>query len=167
MNPSTLTSQRSILRSPFLNPIFLPAATSVQSRRRRFRVSFPRNSAAPSEQSADTTSPSPHDFFGGKRELTGVQPVVEKLSSPLQIVTSAIVFAEAVAVGYRLGLRLGKSQNTAYGGAVVLGVADGVAVYTLNSCAPEVVVVDLHNYVAGLDDLKTVKKEDIEGIGRK
>ncbi|KAM1653453.1 hypothetical protein ACFX15_005663 [Malus domestica] len=167
MNPSTLTSQRSSLRSPFLNPISLPAATSVQSRRRPFRVSFSRNSAAPSEQSTDAASSPPADVFGGKRELTGVQPVVEKLTPPLRIVTSAIVFAGAVAAGYGLGLRLGKSQNAAYGGAAVLGAAGGAAVYALNSCAPEVAAVNLHNYVAGLDDPKAVKKEDIEGIARK
>ncbi|KAM1099304.1 hypothetical protein TB2_005799 [Malus domestica] len=167
MNPSTLTSQRSSLRSPFLNPISLPAATSVQSRRRPFRVSFSRNSAAPSEQSTDAASSPPADVFGGKRELTGVQPVVEKLSPPLRIVTSAIVFAGAVAAGYGLGLRLGKSQNAAYGGAAVLGAAGGAAVYALNSCTPEVAAVNLHNYVAGLDDPKAVKKEDIEGIARK
>ncbi|KAM1553063.1 hypothetical protein PS1_005832 [Malus domestica] len=167
MNPSTLTSQRSSLRSPFLNPISIPAATSVQSRRRPFRVSFSRNSAAPSEQSTDAASSPPPDVFGGERELTGVQPVVEKLSPPLRIVTSAIVFAGAVAAGYGLGLRLGKSQNAAYGGAAVLGAAGGAAVYALNSCAPEVAAVNLHNYVAGLDDPKAVKKEDIEGIARK
>ncbi|KAM1055623.1 hypothetical protein ACFX13_029831 [Malus domestica] len=166
MNPSTLTPHRSALRSPFLNPISLPAATSVHSRRRRFRVSFPRNSAASSEQPTDA-SPPPPDVFGGKRELTGIQPVVEKLSPPLRIVTSAIVFAGAVAAGYGLGLRLGKSQNAAYGGAAVLGAAGGAALYAMNSCAPEVAAVDLHNYVAGFDDPKAVKKEDIEGIARK
>ncbi|BBN70099.1 translocon at the inner envelope membrane of chloroplasts 110, partial [Prunus dulcis] len=167
MNPSTLTPQRSVLHSPFLNPISLPAATSGQSRRRRFRVSFPRNSATPSDQSTGATSTPPPDVFGGKRELRGIQPVVEKLSPPLRLATSAIVIAGAVAAGYGLGLRLSKSQNAAFGGAAVLGAAGGAAAYALNSCAPEVAAIDLHNYVAGVDDPKAVKKEDIEGIARK
>ncbi|CAB4282082.1 unnamed protein product [Prunus armeniaca] len=167
MNPSTLTPQRSVLHSPFLNPISLPAATSGQTRRRRFRVSFPRNSATPSDQSTGSTSTPPPDVFGGKRELTGIQPVVEKLSPPLRLATSAIVIAGAVAAGYGLGLRLSKSQNTAFGGAAVLGAAGGAAAYALNSCAPEVAAIDLHNYVAGVDDPKAVKKEDIEDIARK
>ncbi|XP_062013776.1 protein TIC110, chloroplastic [Rosa rugosa] len=171
MNPSTLlapsssTPQRSILQSQFLNPIPLRATTSATVPRRRFRVSFPRNSAAQSDGA--TSPPPPTDVFGGKRELTGVQPLVEKLSPPLRLVTSAIVFAGAVAAGYGLGLRVGKTQNTALGGAVVLGAAGGAAVYALNASAPAVAAVDLHNYVAGRDDPRAVKKEDIEGIAKK
>lgn len=92
---------------------------------------------------------------------------MEKLSPPLRLVTSAIVFAGAVAAGYGLGLRVGKTQNTALGGAVVLGAAGGAAVYALNASAPAVAAVDLHNYVAGRDDPRAVKKEDIEGIAKK
>ncbi|KAM5583035.1 protein TIC110, chloroplastic [Rosa sericea] len=171
MNPSTLlapsssTPQRSILQSQFLNPIPLRATTSANVPRRRFRVSFPRNSAAQSDGA--TSPPPPPDVFGGKRELTGVQPLVEKLSPPLRLVTSAIVFAGAVAAGYGLGLRVGKTQNTALGGAVVLGAAGGAAVYALNASVPAVAAVDLHNYVAGRDDPRAVKKEDIEGIAKK
>lgn len=72
-----------------------------------------------------------------------------------------------MAAGYGLGLRLSKSQNAAFGGAAVLGAASGAAAYALNSCAPEVAAIDLHNYVAGVDDPKAVKKEDIEDIARK
>ncbi|PRQ34724.1 putative protein TIC110 [Rosa chinensis] len=171
MNPSTLlapsssTPQRSILQSQFLNPIPLRATTSATVPRRRFRVSFPRNSAAQSDGA--TSPPPPTDVFGGKRELSGVQPLVEKLSPPLRLVTSAIVFAGAVAAGYGLGLRVGKTQNTALGGAVVLGAAGGAAVYALNASAPAVAAVDLHNYVAGRDDPRAVKKEDVEGIAKK
>lgn len=92
---------------------------------------------------------------------------MEKLSPPLRLVTSAIVFAGAVAAGYGLGLRVGKTQTTALGGAVVLGAAGGAAVYALNASVPAVAAVDLHNYVAGRDDPRAVKKEDIEGIAKK
>ncbi|XP_050368674.1 protein TIC110, chloroplastic [Argentina anserina] len=173
MNPSTLispssaTPQRSIIQSQFLNPIPLRStAASATAPRRRFRVSFPRNSASQSDGAASAPSPA-EEVFGGKRELTGVQPLVEKLSPPLRLVTSVIVFAGAVAAGYGIGLRVGKTQNTALGGAVVFGAAGGAAVYALNASAPAVAAVDLHNYVAGRDDPRLVKKEEIEGIAKK
>ena len=50
---------------------------------------------------------------------------------------------------------------------MALGAAGGAAVYALNACVPEVAAVELHNYVAGNDDPKAVKKEDIEGIAKK
>lgn len=169
MNPSALLSppssapQRSILHSQFLNPI--PLRSTAALPRRRFRVSFPRNSSAQSDGA--TSAPPPADVFGGKRELTGVQPLVGKLSPPLRFVTSAIVLAGAAAAGYGLGLRVGKTQNTALGGAVVLGAAGGAAVYALNASAPAVAAVDLHNYVAGRDDPRDVRKDEIEGIAKK
>ncbi|XP_048324004.2 protein TIC110, chloroplastic [Ziziphus jujuba] len=173
MNPSTLltpssTSPRSVLRSPFLNPIPLrTASTSVCTQRRRFRVSFPRSSSVTSEPPSSASTPPPPDVFGGPKELTGVQPLVEKLSPPLRLVSSAVIFAGAVAAGYGLGLRFGQTRNAALGGAAVLGAAGGAAVYSLNACAPEVAAVELHNFVAGSDDPSALKKEDIEGIAKK
>ncbi|KAH7542798.1 hypothetical protein FEM48_Zijuj02G0113100 [Ziziphus jujuba var. spinosa] len=173
MNPSTLltpssTSPRSVLRSPFLNPIPLrTASTSVCTQRRRFRVSFPRSSSVTSDPPSSASTPPPPDVFGGPKELTGVQPLVEKLSPPLRLVSSAVIFAGAVAAGYGLGLRFGQTRNAALGGAAVLGAAGGAAVYSLNACAPEVAAVELHNFVAGSDDPSALKKEDIEGIAKK
>lgn len=92
---------------------------------------------------------------------------MEKLSPPLRLVSSAVVFAGAVAAGYGLGLRFGQTRNAALGGAAVLGAAGGAAVYSLNACAPDVAAVELHNYVAGSDDPSAVKKDDIEGIAKK
>ncbi|GFZ01723.1 translocon at the inner envelope membrane of chloroplasts 110 [Actinidia rufa] len=57
--------------------------------------------------------------------------------------------------GYSLGLRLGGNRNAAaVGGAVALGAAGASAAYALNSCAPEVAAGNLHNYVAGSDDIR-------------
>ncbi|KAF3454828.1 hypothetical protein FNV43_RR05276 [Rhamnella rubrinervis] len=172
MNPSTLltppsTPHHSVLCSPFLNPIPLPTTTSsVCTQRRRFRVSVPRNSSTPSDQHSAATWTAP-DVFGGPKELTGIQPLVEKLSPPLRLVSSAVIFAGAVAAGYGLGLRFGQTRNAALGGAAVLGAAGGAAVYALNASAPEVAAVELHNYVAGSDDPSAVKKEDIGVIAKK
>lgn len=169
MNPSTLlASHFSNNRCPLLNPLPLRTSTNFNlTKRRHFRVSIPRASSEVTEQPVSSSSPSGLDIFGGKKELTGIQPIVQLIPPPLRLATSAIVVAGAVAAGYGLGLRFGKSRNAALGGAAALAAASGAAVYSLNSCVPEVAAVDLHNYVAGFDDPKNVKKEEIESIATK
>lgn len=173
MNTSTLLAShfstgRCPTSSSFLNPLPLRTATSFNlSKRRQFRVSIPRSSSEVTEETVSSSSPSSLDIFGGKKDLTGIQPVVRLLSPPLRLATSAIVVAGAVAAGYGLGLRFGKSRNAALGGAAALAAASGAAVYSLNSCVPDVAAVDLHNYVAGFDDPANVKKEEIESIAAK
>ncbi|CAK9326902.1 unnamed protein product [Citrullus colocynthis] len=169
MNTSTLlASHFSNNRCPLLNPLPLRTSTNFNlTKRRHFRVSIPRASSEVTEQPVSSSSPSGLDVFGGKKELTGIQPIVQLIPPPLRLATSAIVVAGAVAAGYGLGLRFGKSRNAALGGAAALAAASGAAVYSLNSCVPEVAAVDLHNYVAGFDDPKNVKKEEIESIATK
>ncbi|XP_065880320.1 protein TIC110, chloroplastic [Euphorbia lathyris] len=170
MNSSLLTASTSTpLSSPFLNPTPLrlttPSSVSLPTRR-RFRVSVPRNSSdSPTDVSVDSTSSS--DVFGGKRELSGMQPLVATLSPPVRLATSAIVLAGALAAGYTLGLKFGKTRNLALGGAAAMGAAGGAMVFAMNSSVPEVAAADLHNYVAGFDDPKAVKKEDIEHIAKR
>lgn len=89
------------------------------------------------------------------------------LSPPVRIASSVIILAGAVASGYGLGSRFGKTQNLALGGAAAMGAAGGAVVYAMNSCIPDVAAADLHNYVVGCDDPKAVKKEDIEQIAKK
>lgn len=89
------------------------------------------------------------------------------LSPPVRLATSALFIGAAIAAGYGLGSRFGKAQPAALGGAAVLGVAGGAAAYALNACVPDVAAVDLHNYAAGHDDPRAVKKDDIERIAKK
>ncbi|KAG2672928.1 hypothetical protein I3843_13G057200 [Carya illinoinensis] len=177
MNPSTLvnppsaTPQRSVLYSPFLNPLPLRTAASSGKftlQRHRFRVSVPRNSSSSDgDQPVPSTSSPPPNVFGDKRELTGIQPLVATMSPPVRLVSSALFIGAAIAAGYGLGSRFGKSQTVALGGAAVLGVAGGAAAYALKACAPEVAAADLHNYVAGHGDPRAVNKDDIERIAKK
>ncbi|KAG6680902.1 hypothetical protein I3842_13G065600 [Carya illinoinensis] len=177
MNPSTLvnppsaTPQRSVLYSPFLNPLPLRTAASSGKftlQRHRFRVSVARNSSSSDgDQPVPSTSSPPPNVFGDKRELTGIQPLVATMSPPVRLVSSALFIGAAIAAGYGLGSRFGKSQTVALGGAAVLGVAGGAAAYALKACAPEVAAADLHNYVAGHGDPRAVNKDDIERIAKK
>lgn len=89
------------------------------------------------------------------------------MSPPVRLVSSALFIGAAIAAGYGLGSRFGKSQTVALGGAAVLGVAGGAAAYALKACAPEVAAADLHNYVAGHGDPRAVNKDDIERIAKK
>ncbi|EEF44660.1 protein TIC110, chloroplastic [Ricinus communis] len=175
MNPSLVTSTASSLASPFLSPFLSPSplrlSTPSSLKRRRFRVYIPRNSssdaAVDDSTTTATTTTTNENIFGGKKELTGLQPLVANLSPPVRLASSAIIIAGAVAAGYGLGLKFGKTRNLALGGAAAAGAAGGAFVYAINSCVPEVAAADLHNYVAGFDDPKAVKKEDVEQIAKR
>ncbi|KAH9668220.1 protein TIC110 [Citrus sinensis] len=169
MNNSSLlttpTSNRPLLFSPFLNPSPLP-------KRRRFKVSFPRNrsaatSASASAEATPTATPS-DNIWGPRKELQGIQPVVDKLSPPVRLATSAVVIAGAVFAGFKLGSKYGGgSRNVAIGGAVILGAAGGAMAYAMNAAVPEVAAKRLHDYVADCNDPGAVKREDIEAIASK
>nr|AER92593.1 hypothetical protein [Linum usitatissimum] len=178
MNPSLLSvapasssaAASTALLSPFLIPSrSTPSSLSLPSRR-RLRVSFPRNSAAsavtakPSDESATQPKSS---VFGGRKELTGIQPLVDSLPPPVRLTCSAVILAGAVAAGYGLGQRFGGTRNLAIGGAAAMGAAGGAMVYALNACVPEVAAASLHNYVVGLDDPKGVEKDEVDQIVKK
>ncbi|XP_004500340.1 protein TIC110, chloroplastic-like [Cicer arietinum] len=157
MNPSSTLTPSS--QRPFLIP--LPLSLSSSTKRHRFKLSFPRcSSSSSSSSSSSVPSQVPKD-------LTGVELLVDKLPPTLRLATSAVVVAGAVAAGFSLGSKFGGSRNAAVGGAVALGVAGGAAVYALNAAAPQVAAVNLHNYVAGLDDPSLLKNEDIGGIAKR
>ncbi|XP_010486911.1 PREDICTED: protein TIC110, chloroplastic [Camelina sativa] len=172
MNPSLVAAINAPIspspRSPLLSH-FLPSLPHRFSKsecltRRRYRVSFPRNSAASSDQVSVSTQAKNSDVHGNKKELTGLQPIVEKMTPPVRLATSAVVLAASLATGYGLGLRLAGSRNIALGGAAVAGAAGGAVVYALNSAVPEVAAIGLHNYVAEFEDPAAVTKEDVEKI---
>ncbi|XP_057442164.1 protein TIC110, chloroplastic [Lotus japonicus] len=154
MNPSTLTPSHT---HPSL---LLPPPSPFRTQRRRFRVSLPRCS------SSDAPPPPPPQRRP-PRDLNGIEVFVDKLSPPARLAASAVIVAGAVAAGYGLGSRFGGSRNAALGGAVALGAAGGAAAYALNATAPQVAAVNLHNYVAGVDDPSKLKKEDIDAIASK
>ncbi|KAI3760365.1 hypothetical protein L1987_50760 [Smallanthus sonchifolius] len=178
MNPSILLTQQpssphpTLLFSPFLNPNPLQTSTkfiTFNLRRNRYRYNYscrvPVVRCSSSSSSADqpSTNTAVTDVFGGKKELTAFQSLVDSMSPAVRLASSVVVVAGAVAAGYGLGLRIGGNRNASLGGAVVLGAAGAGAVYALNSSVPEIAAVSLHNYVAGSDP-GDLKKEDIENI---
>lgn len=168
-NPSSQNPR--ILFSPFISSTPIRLSTSRNfCYRRRYRISTIR-SCAPAGLSASSSeqlsNPVKSDLFGGKRELTGIQSLVDSMSPPIRIASSTLIVAGAIAAGYGLGSRFSGSRNVALGGAVALGVAGAGAAYALNSCVPEVAAANLHNYVVDIDDPGALKKEDIESIANK
>ncbi|KAE9460931.1 hypothetical protein C3L33_07152, partial [Rhododendron williamsianum] len=138
----------------------------LQLNRLRYRISTVR--CCSSSHQPPTTTPIPAAaVFGPKKELTGIESLVDSVPPPVRQATSALVFAGAVAAGFGLGLRLGGNRIAAAGGAVALGAAGAAATYAANSCVPEVAAVSLHNYAAGCDDPLTLGREDIEAIANK
>ncbi|KAJ9565110.1 hypothetical protein OSB04_001076 [Centaurea solstitialis] len=174
MNSSILLTQQpsppnpTILITPFLNPTPLKFTTNflaLNRRRHRYSCRIPAVRCSSAEQPSTTTAAAVAvtDVFGGKKELSAFQSVVDSMSPAVRLASSVVVVAGAVAAGYGLGLRIGGSRNASIGGAVVLGAAGAGAVYALNSSVPEVAAVSLHNYVAGSDP-GALKKEDIDSI---
>ncbi|KAI3678567.1 hypothetical protein L6452_37863 [Arctium lappa] len=175
MNPSILLTQQpsypnpNVLFTPFLNPTPLKITTkflTFNRCRHRYscRISAVRcSSSSSSADQPSTTTADVTDVFGGKKELSAFQSIVDSMSPAVRLASSVVVVAGAVAAGYGLGLRIGGNRNASLGGAVVLGAAGAGAVYALNSSVPEVAAVSLHNYVAGSDP-GNLKKEDIENI---
>ncbi|KAL3625836.1 hypothetical protein CASFOL_030365 [Castilleja foliolosa] len=155
------------LQTPFI-PTFLPltsprlSATHLRRHHHRYKFSTIRSSSDPT-----STSIAKPDVFGEKRELMGVQSLVDAMSPPVRIASSALIVAAAVAAGYGLGSRFGGFRNAALGGAVVVGAAGAGAAYALNSCVPQVAATNLHNYVVGCNDPGAIKKEDIDAIATK
>uniref|UniRef100_A0A0D9XKZ3 Uncharacterized protein n=1 Tax=Leersia perrieri TaxID=77586 RepID=A0A0D9XKZ3_9ORYZ len=108
------------------------------------------------------------EVFGPRRELTGLQPVVEALPPAARTAAELAVCAAAVAAGYGIGLRAGGgSRAVAVAGAAVLGAASVAGAAAVNSVVPEVAAVGLHNYVAGCDDPNQLEGGEVEAIANK
>ncbi|RLN41256.1 hypothetical protein C2845_PM01G38650 [Panicum miliaceum] len=108
------------------------------------------------------------EVFGGRRELTGVQPLVESLPPAARTAAELAVAAAAIAAGYGIGLRAGGgSRAVAVAGAAVLGAASVAGAAVVNSVVPEVAAVGLHNYVAGHDDPTNMESGEVEAIAKK
>ncbi|KAF8397149.1 hypothetical protein HHK36_016056 [Tetracentron sinense] len=170
MSPYLLISSPSpshpVLFSQFINPnsLHIRNPRNYLARRHPHRFSVPRSSTAYAEEPSSSANLA---VFGGKKELSGVQSLVDGLSPSVRLASSVVIVAGALAAGYGLGYRFGGTRNTGLGGAVALGAASSAAVYALNSCVPDVAAVNLHNFVASCDDPGALKKEDIEGIAEK
>ncbi|EEC67227.1 hypothetical protein OsI_34144 [Oryza sativa Indica Group] len=82
------------------------------------------------------------EVFGGRRELAGVQPMVEALPPVERAVVELAVVAAAAAAG----------------------VSGSAAV---NSAVPGVAAAGLHNYVAGSDDPTKLESSEVEAIASK
>ncbi|MQL87979.1 hypothetical protein Taro_020521 [Colocasia esculenta] len=165
--PSSPCLARPLL-SPYVgrNPLFLRLPAG--SRRLRYRVSLARCSVASSpEGPQEQGAPVGPAVFGGKRELLGAQAIVEGMSPPVRLASSAVIVAGALAAGYGLGVRFGGSKTVGLGAAAVTGAAGGAAAYALNACVPEVAAASLHNLVAGYDDPTALSKEEVEAVAKK
>ncbi|XP_038972833.1 protein TIC110, chloroplastic [Phoenix dactylifera] len=167
LTPAPATPSRHLLFRPS-NPatLLLRLPPRRHRARRRCRVSVPQSSASDAAAPATTPAVGP-SIFGGRRELSGPQVLVDALPPPARVASSVVVAAAALAAGYGLGLRFVGSRVAALGGAAALGAAGGAVVYALNSSVPEVAAVNLHNLVASYDDPTAVSKEDVEAVAKK
>ncbi|CAN6310638.1 unnamed protein product [Urochloa humidicola] len=136
---------------------FPPRRRPTSATATRLRLRLRASAASPGEA-----------VFGARKELTGVQPLVEALPPAARAAAELAVAAAAAAAGYGIGLRAGGgSRAVAVAGAAVLGAASLAAAATVNSVVPEVAAVGLHNYVAGHDDPTNLDSGEVEAIAKK
>nr|ABG66163.1 IAP100, putative, expressed [Oryza sativa Japonica Group] len=107
------------------------------------------------------------EVFGGRRELAGVQPLVEALPPVARAVVELAVVAAAAAAGYVVGLRAGGTRTTTVAGAAALGAVSVAGAAAVNSAVPGVAAAGLHNYVAGSDDPTKLESSEVEAIASK
>lgn len=107
------------------------------------------------------------EVFGPRRELAGVQPLVEALPPVARAVVELAVVAAAAAAGYVVGLRAGGTRTTAVAGAAALGAVSVAGAAAVNSAVPGVAAAGLHNYVAGSDDPTKLESSEVEAIASK
>ncbi|KAL2550100.1 protein TIC [Forsythia ovata] len=90
------------------------------------------------------------DVFGDKRELTGVQSLVDAMSSAYSDCRLGSNHLQLlVATGYRLGSWFGGSRNARIGWRDGSWCCWSWCCLCSGSCDPEVVAANLHNGVVG------------------
>ncbi|PKU65373.1 Protein TIC110, chloroplastic [Dendrobium catenatum] len=160
--PTSSSPSRHLIFSPFKHtPI---RVQSLKAPRTSLRCRFRLSAAAEVEETVSFGKPS---VFGLPKDLTAPQKIVDTLPPRARLASYVVFTGAALAAGFGLGFRFGGSQATGIGGAAVLGVAAGAAVYSINSGVPEVAALNLHNLVTGYDDPTELKKENVEAIVEK
>lgn len=117
--------------------------------------------------SGDGDSLSFPSLFGVEKQLSPPQKVLQTLPAPARYATCIAIVAGALAAGYALGAGTKGTRTAAVGGALALGAAGGATAYVLNSAAPAIAAVQLHNALVNLDDPKSLKREEVDAIVKK
>lgn len=112
-------------------------------------------------------SVSTSSIFGGEKQLSGFHQVLQDLPAPARYATCVAIVAGALAAGYALGANAKGTRTAAVGGALALGAAGGATAFILNSSAPTIAAVLLHNVVVKLDDPTSLKREEVDAIVEK
>ncbi|KAH9288231.1 hypothetical protein KI387_032348 [Taxus chinensis] len=102
-------------------------------------------------------------IFGYEKQLLGLEKLLEGMSAPTRYGACTAIVVGSLTTGYALG----STQNAALGGAVALGVVGGATTYALNSSAPRIAALHLHNKVATCGYPTSLTKEDIDSIVNK
>lgn len=164
------SSSSRLVCSPFTQNALLfrkHRSICIFPRSRCFKCMTSRNFSATSESPPREDNVRISGAFGGERQLSGMQRVVDVVPSSVRYAVSALVVVGSLAAGYAIGLRTRGTRATCIGGAVALGLIGGAAVSALNSAVPSAAVVSLHNKVAGCSNLGSLKREDIEQVARR
>ncbi|KAJ7564728.1 hypothetical protein O6H91_02G030900 [Diphasiastrum complanatum] len=103
-------------------------------------------------------------IFGDEKQLTGPRKLLEHVPATARFVTCAAIVAGAMAAGYAVGVRAKGTKIAAVGGALALGAVGGVAAYSINSAAPQVAAVKLHNALVNNPRPVSLQKQEVDEI---
>lgn len=111
------------------------------------------------------------DAQGGRESIFGVEqklPVhlrfVKDWTAPTRYVACTFLVASAVASGYAVGRTTKATPAAILGCALAVGAVGGLSAFALNSTAPNVAAVQLHNALVNHPDPKSLTQEEVDSI---
>eukprot|EP00249_Psilotum_nudum_P019718 c27384_g1_i1 orf=318-3365(-) len=154
----------SFISFPGLVPFKSIPSLNPKSPRLKRRASSICRCVAQNEPSVTSLNAAKTSVFGAEKQLSGPQRILQDLPAPVRYVTCAAIVAGALAAGYALGANTKGTRTAALGGAVALGAVGGATAYALNSAAPMIAAVHLHNALVNHKDPKSLKPEEVDTI---
>ncbi|KAL3700437.1 hypothetical protein R1sor_018459 [Riccia sorocarpa] len=105
--------------------------------------------------------------FGQEQNLSLPHSLVKDLPAATRYIACTAIVAGALAAGYAVGARAKGTTFASVGGALALGAVGGATAYALNSSAPHVAAVELHNVLVNHPDPESLKREEVDSIAKK
>ncbi|CAM6105340.1 unnamed protein product [Calypogeia fissa] len=124
-----------------------------------------KESAVQGASSSDSQQGRPREsIFGSEQGLPAHQGFLKDWPAPTRYVACAAIVAGALAAGYAGGRAVVGTPAASLGGAVAVGAVGGLTAFALNSSAPNVAAVQLHNALVNHPDPKSLTKEEIDSV---
>jgi hypothetical protein len=124
--------------------------------------------SAANSETTPSSSERRESIFGSEQDLPAYQKVFKGWSAPARYALSTVIVAGALAGGYAAGRTVKPNFPAAsLGGAAAAGAVGGLAAFAINSAAPTVAAVQLHNALVNYSDPKSITSEEVDSLIKK